>query len=113
MAVAAEIGQEQARDVGGAEQKEIPEGAVEPAEVLRMALVLEIVKDGDLRAGGQQGRGEAGVEEHVEAQAGRGQRQSGLFPDNPRTGARGRARAAVARRNWGAPAPGPSRSRDS
>ena len=36
-----------------------PEGEIEPAEVFGMALVLEVVEDGDLRAGAEDGRGES------------------------------------------------------
>src|SRR5471032_218653 len=59
------IGQNAARDMRRTEQEKLPEREIEPAKVFGMALVLEVVKDGDLRAGTENGRGEAGVEEHV------------------------------------------------
>ena len=76
--------QDQPRNMRRPEQEEIPEGTVEPAEVLRVALVLEVVEHGDLRAGAGQRRREAGVEERVQAQPRGGQRQRGLFPQNAR-----------------------------
>ena len=49
-----------------------------------MAFVLQVVKHGDLRAAAKDGRGEAGVEEDVEAAAGGGQGQQGLLPEQAR-----------------------------
>jgi hypothetical protein len=72
--------QNQAGDVRRPEQEEIPERTVEPTEVLRVALVLQIVENRDLGTGAKQGRGEAGVEHGVEPQAEGGQRQRDLFP---------------------------------
>ena len=74
------IGQNAARDMRRTEQEKLPEREIEPAEVFGMALVLEVVKDSDLRAGAENGRGEAGVEEHVEREAHGGERQRGLLP---------------------------------
>jgi len=54
-----------------------------------MALVLQIVKNGNGRARAIDGRGEAGVEERVQTQAGGGQRQRGLLPNDARGAKRG------------------------
>src|ERR1019366_1354265 len=75
-------GYDAARDGDAREQKEIPERKIEPAEVFGMPLVLQVVKDGDLRAATEDGRGETGVEEHVEPAADGGQGQDGLLPED-------------------------------
>ena len=49
-----------------------------------MALVLQVVKYRDLRAAAKDGRGEAGVEQHVEPAADGGQGQHGLLPEEAR-----------------------------
>src|ERR1039458_3921702 len=66
------------------EQKEIPERQIVPAEVFGVALVLQVVKYRDLRAAAKDGRGEAGVEQHVEPAADGGQGQHGLLPEEAR-----------------------------
>ena len=49
-----------------------------------MPLVLQVVKHGDLRAAAEDRRGEAGVEEDVEAPADDGQGEHGLLPEEAR-----------------------------
>src|SRR5262249_31580823 len=70
---------------GGVEQG-APEWQIEPAEVLRLALVLEIVEHGDTWTGREQGRGEAGIEQYIEGQpAGFERERSLLAKDAGRT----------------------------
>ena len=49
-----------------------------------MTLMLQVVKDRDLRAGAEQRRGEAGVEEHIDLAAQHGHRQHRLLPQQAR-----------------------------
>ena len=63
-------------------EEEVPEWPVEPTEILGVALVLEIVKDGDLRAAAEERRGEAGVQHRVQALPRRGNRQQTLLPED-------------------------------
>ena len=72
-------------DYGAPEEEEIPEREVEPAEVFGVALVLQVVKDGDLAAAADERRGEAGIEEDVEAA---GARRPAAGRSVPRAGAR-------------------------
>jgi len=49
-----------------------------------VALVLQVVKHRDLRAGAEKRRGETGIQHHVERMAHGGQRQRGLLPQHAR-----------------------------
>src|SRR5581483_10841899 len=57
---------------------------IEPAEILRVAYVLQIVKDRDVRTGRYQRAGEAGVEKHVAAGTRGGPRQAELLEQDSR-----------------------------
>ena len=59
-----------------------------------MPFVLKVVKDRHLRTRARQRRGEAGVQHHVEPEPRGGDGQRGLLPENARTDAMTRARAA-------------------
>ncbi len=65
-------------------RKKFQNGQIEPAEVFGVALVLQVMKDGDLAAAADERRGEAGIEEDVETEARGGQRQGDLFPQQTR-----------------------------
>src|SRR5215831_7654376 len=60
-------------------QKEIPERQVEPAEILWMPLMLQVMKYGDLRRCAENRRGEAGIEQHVDPPALRRDGQDSLL----------------------------------
>ena len=79
------IGQDQARDVRGPEEEELPERQIEPAEVLGVAFVLQVVEDGDL-AGSRRSSGavKPGLNSTSSREARGGQRQGGLFPEQAR-----------------------------
>jgi hypothetical protein len=72
------------------EEQHAPERQVEPAKVLGMADVLQIVKHRDLRASRKQRRGETRVQHHVQLEPRGSHRQRQLLPQNAE-GTRSRA----------------------
>src|SRR5260370_9172749 len=65
-------------------QQQAPEWKIEPAEMLRMPLVLKVMKHRDRRASRKDRRCEPWVEQDIQAIARCLQRQRRLFPQNPR-----------------------------
>jgi hypothetical protein len=60
-------GKDAAGAFGGGPDEEAPGEEVGGLEELGVAVVLEVVDDGDVGGGGEEGGGEAGVEEDVDA----------------------------------------------
>src|SRR5579872_1439329 len=83
------------RSVYRGPQQRSPERQIEPAKILRVALVLKVVEYGYLPAGREDRRSESGIEKHVQPIASRFERQHGLLPQDPR---RTKARADGLRR---------------
>src|SRR5579871_1137631 len=64
-------------------EKEPPERKVEPAKILRVPPMLEIVEDGDGRAWRQGRRGESGIQQNIDAVASQLTGENKLFPGKP------------------------------
>src|SRR6185295_5582538 len=72
------------RPVRGRPQQQSPKWQIEPTEVLRMTFMLQVVEYRHLTAGGEYGRRETGIEQNIQAIAGRFKGQNDLFPQDPR-----------------------------
>jgi hypothetical protein len=68
----------------GAGQEHVPERKIPSAKELGMFLVLQVVEYRNLRAAREQGRGEAGIQQNVDAMAGKHSRKANLFKENAR-----------------------------
>ena len=72
------------RNVRRPEQQPSPEGQIKPAKMFRMPLMLQIVKNSNLRAAAENRRGKARVQQDVNPPRCNGEGQRQLFPSDPR-----------------------------
>src|SRR5947209_6456603 len=76
-------GHQPRRTVGRRVKEDAPEGELEPAEILRVTLMLQVVEDRHHRAAAKQRRRESGVEQDVEMTARHCDGERDLLPKDP------------------------------